>query len=194
MIEPYLIVGLGNPGDRYVGTRHNIGYDFIKEFAKKYLCTPQKKKNLYGELAKATIADKQVFLFRPTTYMNLSGKAIVECINYYKISLEKVLVVVDEVDLLLGQIRIRAKGSAGTHNGLKDIEKRLLTKEYARLRVGIGPCERELLQDFVLQKFTSDERQILEGVYRKVEATIEIWLNYGMMDAMLFANTHLKNI
>ena len=152
------IIGLGNIGKEYEHTRHNSGFIALDEIAEKYNITLDKKKKkcIYGE---GTINGEKVSFVKPTTYMNLSGEAIVEMMNWYKITPEDIFVIYDDVDLKLGTIRYREKGSAGTHNGMRNIIANLKTEEFARLRIGIenrGEVPIPLM-DYVLQKFSKDE-------------------------------------
>ncbi len=168
------IIGLGNIGKEYENTRHNSGFITLDAIAKKYNIEMDKKKKkcVYGE---GIINDVKVAFVKPTTYMNLSGEAIVEMINWYKITPQDILVIYDDVDLKLGTIRYREKGSAGTHNGIKNIIANLKTEEFARVRIGIenrGEVPIPLM-DYVLQKFNKDElNQIKEQIVPQVEENI----------------------
>ena len=168
------IIGLGNVGKEYENTRHNSGFIALDEIAKKYNISidKKKKKSLYGE---GMINGEKVSLVKPTTYMNLSGEAIVEMMNWYKITPEDILVIYDDIDLKLGTIRYREKGSAGTHNGMRNIIANLKTEEFARLRIGIenrGGVPIPLM-DYVLQKFSKEElKEIKEQIIPQVEENI----------------------
>lgn len=168
------IIGLGNIGKEFENTRHNSGFIALDEIAKKYSINLDKKKKkcIYGE---GIINGHKVSLVKPTTYMNLSGEAIVEMINWYKITAEDILVIYDDVDLKLGTIRYREKGSAGTHNGMKNIIANLKTEKFARARIGIenrGEIPIPLM-DYVLQKFSKDElNEIKEKIVPQVEENI----------------------
>jgi len=186
----YLIVGLGNPGSKYAKTRHNIGFEVLDELASKYELKLQEKRKLNGFVATGEIDHTKVVLLKPTTYMNLSGKAVRECINYYKI--ENVLVIVDDIDTPLGELRLKPFGGAGTHNGLKSIEHELNSKSYARLKIGIGIDKIINLEEFVLKKFSPFEEPVIESVKQKALDTINILLKEGMEKAMNFANTRIK--
>ena len=168
------IIGLGNIGKEYENTRHNSGFIAIEELARKYniKLDKKRKKCIYGE---GIINGKKVSLIKPTTYMNLSGEAIVEMINWYKITPKEIVVIYDDIDLNLGTIRYREKGSGGTHNGMKNIIANIKTEEFARIRIGIEN-RKDIpipLMDYVLQKFGSDEINILKGeTFLQIEENI----------------------
>ena len=168
------IIGLGNIGKEYENTRHNSGFIALDEIAIKYnvALDKKKKKCIYGE---GVINGKKVSLIKPTTYMNLSGEAIIEMINWYKITPSDILVIYDDVDLKFGTIRYREKGSAGTHNGMRNIIANLKTEEFARVRIGIenrGEIQISLM-DYVLQKFRKEELdEIKEQIVAQVEENI----------------------
>ncbi|HAZ15102.1 MAG: aminoacyl-tRNA hydrolase [Chlamydiae bacterium GWC2_50_10] len=157
MEKKKLIVGLGNPGREYEKTRHNMGYEVVKAFAEKQRLSFKRKFALLGRVAMGVVSDKQIVLLLPTTYMNRSGSAVKRCLTRYRIGNEELLVIVDDVDLPFGKLRMREKGSSGGHNGLKSIEETLGTQNYARLRVGISDHAEGELADYVLARFTSDE-------------------------------------
>ena len=170
----YLVAGLGNPGSQYEMTRHNIGFHKIKKL---------KFKALYGE---CEIAGEKVFLAKPQTYMNLSGDSIAEFASFYKIPTENIVIISDDIALAAGKIRIRAKGSAGGHNGLKSIIYRLNSDAFARVRIGVGQPEHEDydLADYVLGRFSKEEIPILENsIIRSYKAVCEIIEN-GTQSAM----------
>ena len=168
------IIGLGNIGRQYENTRHNAGFIAIDELSQKYniKLDKKRKKYIYGE---GFINGKKVSLIKPTTYMNLSGEAIVEMMNWYKITPREIVVIYDDIDLNLGTIRYREKGSGGTHNGMKNIIENIKTEEFSRVRIGIEN-RKDIpipLMDYVLQKFGADEREkILTQVIPDVEEKI----------------------
>jgi len=190
--KSYLIVGLGNPGKQYVKTRHNIGFEILDDLASKHDLKLQEKRKLNGLIAITEIEQNMVVLLKPTTYMNLSGKAVKGCVNYYKIDVEGVFVIVDDIDTPLGELRLKPFGGAGTHNGLKSIEYELNSKSYARLKIGIGTDKIINLEEFVLKKFLPSETQVIKNVKQKALDTIEILFKEGMEKAMNFANTRIK--
>ncbi len=153
----YVIVGLGNPGKQYNKTRHNVGFDVIDMLAKEYgiSVTKIKHKALIGE---GRIGTEKVLLVKPQTYMNLSGETLIDIYNYYKVDLENIVVIYDDIDLDVGKLRIRKKGSAGTHNGMRSIVKCLGSTEFPRVRVGVSkPMPGQNLADFVLSRFRKEE-------------------------------------
>jgi peptidyl-tRNA hydrolase, PTH1 family len=160
---PLLIVGLGNPGKKYDGTRHNVGFEILDAWAEKLGASFAHKKQFLSFIASTSYEGRKLLLIKPDTYMNLSGSAVRKVADYYGIETANILVVTDDIYLPLGQIRFRQKGSAGGHNGLKDIQNHLGTSEYARLRVGVGaPGGEQDLADYVLDKFTRQEKQQIE--------------------------------
>ena len=159
-MDKYLIVGLGNPGSEYAETRHNIGYMVLDAFAKASNIVFSDRR--YGYVAETSIRGRKLFLLKPTTYMNLSGNAVRYWLNKENIDESRLLVIVDDLSLPLGAIRLKASGSAGTHNGLGHIQQ-LIGQKYARLRVGIGnDFPRGTQVNYVLGRFADDERTILE--------------------------------
>lgn len=181
----YLIVGLGNPGREYEMTRHNIGFAVIDYIADKHdiKVNKLKFKALYGE---GNIAGEKVFAVKPQTYMNLSGESVREFCAFYKIPPENVLVIFDDISLEPGKIRLRKKGSAGGHNGIKSIIYQLQTDNFPRIKVGVGsPPHKDFdLADYVLGRFTKEEIPVLEdAIIRSSEAT-EAAIKSGMDFAM----------
>lgn len=158
----YIIVGLGNPGKQYDKTRHNVGFDVIDMLANEYdiSVTKIKHKALIGE---GRIGSEKVLLVKPQTYMNLSGETLIDIYNYYKVDLENIVVIYDDIDLDVGKLRIRKKGSGGTHNGMRSIVKCLGSTEFPRVRVGVSkPMPGQNLADFVLSRFRKEEVDDLE--------------------------------
>lgn len=180
----YLIVGLGNPENEYSGTRHNMGFDVLNCISKKTGIEINKSnfKAIYGM---GNIGKEKVILAKPQTYMNLSGEAIIQIKNFYKIENEKTIIVYDDMDLEIGEIRIRKQGSSGTHNGMKSVINCLGTKEFPRVRVGIGKPEKGYdLINYVIGKIPKEEKKILEkSIEFAAEATIKI-IESGINNAM----------
>jgi len=180
----YLIVGLGNPEADYSKTRHNMGFNTINKIAEKYGIQMNKKKfdSLYGE---GFIEKEKVILLKPQTYMNLSGKAMIQVINFYKIDLENVCVIYDDMDVNPGEIKIRKKGGPGSHNGMKSVIAELNSEEFARIRVGIGTPEfKGDMINYVIGAIPEEEQKILdEGTTKAKEAMISI-LKEGIDKAM----------
>lgn len=152
-----LIVGLGNPGKNYELTRHNVGFMTIDEVAKHYGVEFRLESKLKGMLACVNHKGEKTFLLKPMTYMNLSGDSIRAVVNFYKIDIDEVLIICDDLDSKTGRVRLRANGSSGGHNGLKSIESQLGTQEYKRIKIGIDRSNIIPVIDWVLQKFSQDE-------------------------------------
>ena len=159
----YAVIGLGNVGKQYQGTRHNVGFDTVDYLAYKNKVELNKSKfnSLFGEYR---INGEKILLVKPTTYMNRSGFAVVDLQNFYKIPTKNLIVVYDDVDLELGQLRIRSKGSAGSHNGMKSVIYQLGEDIFPRIRIGVGRDERMDLAAYVLQKFSKEERDIVKDI------------------------------
>lgn len=171
----YIIVGLGNPTKQYEGTRHNVGFDVIDRLADKYQINVNTRK-ARAFVGTGRIEGQAVILVKPQTYMNLSGESVRSLVDFYKIDQEHELIVVyDDVNLDVGQIRIRARGSAGGHNGIKNIIAQLGTQEFLRVRVGVGKKPKEYnLADYVLGHFPKGELEELEEGYTNTLQSIEL--------------------
>jgi PTH1 family peptidyl-tRNA hydrolase len=185
IIPMYLIVGLGNPGKQYDMTRHNIGFHTIDYIAEKYgaRMTKLKFKAVYGE---CIIAGEKVYLVKPQTYMNLSGDSVAEMAQFYKIPPENIIIINDDISLDTGRIRIRKKGSAGGHNGLKSIILRLNSDEFPRVKMGVGAPKHDDydLADFVLGRFTKEEIPVMEEAIKKAEGAVSEIIKNGTESAM----------
>ncbi|MHC4928975.1 MAG: aminoacyl-tRNA hydrolase [Planctomycetota bacterium] len=178
-----LIAGLGNPGSKYDETRHNVGFRVVDALAERFgekVC--RKKFNALTEEIHAE--DTKLLLIKPQDYMNRSGHAIATAAGFYKLGPADVLVVTDDMALDVGRLRIRAKGSAGGHNGLKDIIARLGSDDFARLRVGIGDSGRMDAADYVLSRFSAEERAIVDNAVQTAVDAICCWLRDGVDIAM----------
>ncbi|CCZ14976.1 MAG: aminoacyl-tRNA hydrolase [Prevotella sp. AG:487_50_53] len=159
-MDKYLIVGLGNPGDEYAGTRHNTGFMILDAFAKASNIVFEDKR--YGFVAETSLKGRKLFLLKPTTYMNLSGNAVRYWLNKENIDQSRLLVIVDDLSLPLGAFRLKASGSNGGHNGLGNIQQ-LIGQQYARLRMGIGnDFPRGAQVDWVLGKYSDDDMKVLQ--------------------------------
>lgn len=159
-MDKYLIVGLGNPGDEYAGTRHNTGFMILDAFAKASNIVFEDKR--YGFVAETSLKGRKLFLLKPTTYMNLSGNAVRYWLNKENIDQSRLLVIVDDLSLPLGAFRLKASGSNGGHNGLGNIQQ-LIGQQYARLRIGIGnDFARGAQVDWVLGKYSDDDMKVLQ--------------------------------
>lgn len=175
----YLIVGLGNIGDEYVGTRHNIGFRTLDAFAKKQGAEWADKR--YGAIAKMRVKNAELTLLKPSTYMNLSGQAVRYWAQQEKIPVENILVIVDDLSLPVGKIRLRGNGSAGGHNGLKNIESCMMTQNYARIKFGIGNDFPKGAQvDFVLGQFSDEDNKIIEEKLEYVGEAIKSFCLQGL--------------
>ncbi len=177
-----LVVGLGNPGQAYRGTRHNFGFEVLDLLARQENLTWKKARFAQAETCR--LADG-AWLVKPQTYMNLSGDAVRQCLNWFRVTPEQLLVVVDDIHLPLGQLRLRPSGSAGGHNGLKSIESRLGTRDYVRLRGGVGaPGQPEALKGHVLGKFDKNEATIMNEALAKAAGGIQSARQSGLDIAM----------
>jgi len=174
LTKTLLIVGLGNPGEEYADTRHNIGFMCVDEFARKNNFDPWiAKKDLKCELTQTNLGDARVILVKPRTFMNLSGEAVQAVQHFYKLSNEQTVVVHDELDINFGQVRMRVGGSAAGNNGVKSVSQHI-GGDYGRVRIGIGPKTPEQMDtaDFVLQDFTHDQQGQLPALKREVSAIL----------------------
>lgn len=181
----YIIVGLGNPTRQYEGTKHNVGFDTIDYLINEYQIPSSGTghKALFG---KGMIAGQKVIVAKPMTYMNLSGESVRELVNYYKVDPESELIVVyDDISLAPGQIRIRKKGSAGGHNGIKNIIAHLGTQVFKRVKVGVGEKPKGYdLADYVLSRFPKDERVLMEEAFERAGEAAVCMMNDTMEHAM----------
>lgn len=184
----YLIAGLGNPTKEYAGTRHNIGYDTITRLSDDYRIPLDFKKHK-GLCGKGVISGEKVILVQPLTYMNLSGDCIKEAADYYKIDSQHIIVIYDDISLPVGKLRVRAKGSAGGHNGMKSIIARLGTEEFARVRIGIGekPSGWDLA-DYVLGRFSKEELPFMREAVGNAAKACDIIMQEGIELAMTKCN------
>ncbi|PIT16909.1 aminoacyl-tRNA hydrolase [Snodgrassella alvi] len=163
-----LIVGLGNPGKEYEHTRHNIGFDFVDELASLWKIGLKEEKKFFGQVARVNLNEGEIWLLKPSTYMNKSGTAVQALTKFYKISPEEILIIHDELDIPCGQIRFKKGGSNGGHNGLKDIQAWLGTPDFYRLRLGIGhPGDRNLVVHYVLNKPQAQEQALITEAIQK---------------------------
>jgi len=181
-----LIVGLGNPGRQYARTRHNAGFMVLDRLAERWRVSFASKKKFSARVALLDRDGSRLLLCKPETFMNASGEAVKAISAFYRVAPESILTVVDDADLPLGEIRLRPRGSSGGHHGLESIEQHLGTREFPRLRVGIGRHEsgaREIT-DYVLSQFGPDEAELLEKVLTRACDQIECWLSDGILQAM----------
>ena len=189
----YIIAGLGNPTLQYEGTRHNVGFDVIDTLADKYNISVDARKSS-AFIGKGMIEGQKVILVKPQTYMNLSGESIRVLVDYYKIDVEhELLVIYDDISLDVGQLRIRKKGSAGGHNGIKNIIANLGTQNFPRIKVGVGEKPKKYdLADYVLSHFSKAERELMEEGYQKAVKAVEMLLDGEMEAAMNEYNRKVK--
>jgi PTH1 family peptidyl-tRNA hydrolase len=185
-MEPlHLIVGLGNPGADYAKTRHNAGFLLVEKLAAQWQAGWNSERKFAARMAKAERSGKKVLLCEPQTFMNLSGEAVAAVQQFYQLPLGNILVVVDDADLPLGEIRLRPGGGSGGHHGLESVAQHLGSKEYARLRIGIGrKNEARQITGHVLGKFSADENALLEKVLERAAGQLECWLDAGLQKAM----------
>ena len=180
----FLIVGLGNPGVEYAATRHNIGFDMITYLSDKYNI-PVNSREGKALVGKGILAGEKVMLAQPQTYMNLSGESVRALMDYYKIDIEDLLVIYDDISLDVGQIRMRGKGSAGGHNGIKSIIQHTGTQEFARIKIGVGQKpEGGALVKHVLGRFSREEDGMFRDVFALAEEGLLAWLQEDMKSAM----------
>ena len=178
----FLIVGLGNPGKEYEGTRHNVGFEVIDYLSNKYNIDVNrtKFKGIYGE---GFIGNNKVILLKPTTYMNLSGESIREVINFYKLNNDEVIVIYDDISLEIGNLRIREKGSAGGHNGIKSIIANIGGDVFPRIKIGVGQPNGDLVSH-VLGRFSKEESEVLMEVIEASLIGVEGIIKDGTKEAM----------
>jgi PTH1 family peptidyl-tRNA hydrolase len=181
-----LIVGLGNPGSQYEKTRHNAGFMAVDRLQKRWAAGAIPKGRFSGVCVETSIKLERVLLLKPTTYMNLSGRSVAEAIGFYKIDpAQELLVIVDDVALPSGAVRLRAGGGPGGHNGLSDIQRALGTDQYPRLRIGVDACPPMMkLEDYVLGRFTSEQMALVEPSLDKAADAAELFAAQGITAAM----------
>jgi PTH1 family peptidyl-tRNA hydrolase len=179
-----LVVGLGNPGRKYEGTRHNVGFRVLAELARRH-GRSQPKQAFQGEVVEAAIAEEKTLLLCPHTLMNRSGGSVLAARDFYKIENENLLIVSDDLNLPLGKLRFRASGSSGGQKGLGDVIERLGTQDIARLRIGIGspPGERDAA-DWVLGRFTKSEQAEIDVAVMQAADAVEVWAKEGVARSM----------
>ena len=177
-MDKFLIVGLGNPGEKYYNTRHNIGFELLDFICKKH--ESEFETNRLGQISKISIKGRKVLLLKPNTFMNLSGKSVKYWMLHENIKLKNILIISDDLNLPLGKIRFRAKGSSGGHNGLENIAQALNSIEYPRLRIGIGNDKNSNQIDFVLGKFNNNEYDIIHSNFDLISKSINSFILSGI--------------
>lgn len=187
----FVIAGLGNPGKKYEKTRHNMGFLVIDKLAEKndIKVNKIKHKSLVGD---GFISDRKSLLVKPQTYMNLSGEALREVMDYYNVDIEDLIVIYDDFDIELGSIRIRKKGSAGSHNGMKSIIYQLQSQDFPRIRIGIGKSGSADWKDFVLGKLGKEEQKMIDDAVEKAADAVMCILEKGIDKAMNEYNIKAK--
>lgn len=200
-----LVVGLGNPGSEYVGTRHNVGFDVIDRLAEKLgwvrpgdfdrvARTKFDALSFDGLVDVTSSGQEKLLLLKPTTYMNLSGRSVQQAMAFYQLSHRDVMVVLDDLALPCGKIRLRGSGSSGGHNGLKDIEKMIGTNAYPRLRIGIDPPPQFVPgRDYVLGKWSAEQKQKINPALDRACGAILTWVDRGIEKAMSQFNVEEKS-
>jgi len=189
MTDTFLIVGLGNPGPEYRNTRHNAGFMVVDGLASACGVYFNAWQGDLAEYAKTEMSGKTVYLFKPLTYMNLSGRAVSSFSNFYKIPPSQILIIFDDISLPLGSVRLRRSGSAGGQNGMKNIIELAGTQDIARLRIGTGPVPPHFdLKDFVLSKFKPADKELLDSALEKASVAVKEMLERGIDEAMTRAN------
>ena len=192
-MRKFLIVGLGNPGKTYEGTRHNIGFALLRKLAQKHHLEFRERSKWESMIAEGAIQGAPVNLMMPQTFINNSGQALVPALNYLNVDLPELLVVVDDVAIPFGELRLKLNSGSGGHNGLKSIEEHLQTNRFARLRIGVGDRVQGDLSSHVLGKFSKEEGELLPAILDRAIQAVEIWLNKGITSAMDFANRSPSN-
>jgi len=189
-----LIVGLGNPGARYARTRHNVGFQLLDRLAGCWQANWKLEKKFQANVAQAGWQGHALLLAQPQTFMNSSGEAVAALMAYYRVPLANLLVAVDDADLPLGEIRLRARGSSGGHHGLDSIGQHVSSREFARLRIGIGRTAdgRREITDYVLAPFEKAEAPVLEEVLTAAASQVECWVAGGIEKAMNQFNGAVK--
>jgi PTH1 family peptidyl-tRNA hydrolase len=178
-----VVVGLGNPGPKYAGTRHNVGFDVIDYLARGPAVGPFRQQ-FHAQVAEATEGGEKVLLVKPETFMNLSGRAVRAVVDFYKLPVTDLLVVCDDFNLPLGKLRARAKGSHGGQNGLRNVQEQLGTDGYARLRLGVGQPAPGDAVDHVLSRFKPAERAAVEGAVAGAAQAVLVWVRQGLEACM----------
>ena len=182
-----LVVGLGNPGPEYDGTRHNVGFEVVDRLARRWAdpAASVARNRFSGLVVEAMIRDEKVLLLKPLTYMNLSGKAVAEALRFYKMSpADDLLVMVDDTALDCGSIRLKPGGGAGGHNGLSDVSRLLGTDAWPRLRIGVDKPGRIPLKNYVLGRFTPEQQPLVESSLGEAADAAACWASEGLATAM----------
>lgn len=189
-----LLIGIGNPGEEYRYTRHNVGFLTVESFVNHFHQKFERNSKLKSLVASFFIEESKIIVIKPLTFVNLSGEAVLAVMNYHKISRENILVISDDVNLSLGNIRLRTQGSSGGHNGLKNIIEKLGSSGYPRLRIGIGNVDAERLSKYVLSEFSIDERIRLNVVIEKTIPFLASWVTCSFQEIeLIFSRLQEQN-
>ena len=178
-----IVVGLGNPGRNYTGTRHNVGFAVVDSLASGP-SVGRFQSRFQAQVAEYMEGNEKVLLLEPETFMNLSGRSVRQAVDFYNLPVSDLLVVCDDFNLPLGKLRVRAKGTHGGHNGLRDIQNHLGTTEYARLRVGVGAPKPDEAVDHVLGRFRPSERPVIDEAVALAVQAVVVWITRGVADCM----------
>lgn len=180
-----LIAGLGNPGPRYASSRHNIGFMVVDELVRRWQLGPGRYESFCQGLVWDTQrASERVLLLKPQTFMNCSGASVAALWRYYQLDSQELLVVVDDLDLPVGRLRLRAGGASGGHHGLADVIRHLGTDQFPRLRIGIGKVPAAVTVEYVLSRFTPQEQEIIAAAVRTAAEAVQCWISEGVTAAM----------
>lgn len=183
-IKMYVIVGLGNPGDRYAETKHNIGFITIDYLAEQHSIKMNKTKHK-GIIGEGAMGGEKILLVKPQTFMNLSGQCVMDIVNFYKVPASNLIVIYDDIDLPVGKVRIRPNGSSGTHNGMRSIIYLINNQEFPRVRIGVGKQPEYMdLADYVMTKFNGEEKPLMEDAIKKSATAVEEIVKSGINIAM----------
>ncbi len=188
-----VLVGLGNPGKKYVGTRHNVGFEVIAEFSRRHAGAKPKLK-FEAEVGEVLVAGQKLLLVAPQTYMNASGRAVRQLVDFYQLSLADLMIVCDDINLPLGKLRVRRSGTSGGQKGLENVIQHFGTPGVARLRIGVGlPETGRDSSDYVLERFHKSEQAVIDAAILAAADAVEIWMALGIDQAMNRFNVGCKN-
>jgi PTH1 family peptidyl-tRNA hydrolase len=179
----HIVVGLGNPGKRYAGTRHNVGFDVVDALAESPNAD-RFRTRFQADVAELREGGETILLVKPQTFMNLSGQSVRQVVDFYQVPLENLLVVCDDINLPLGKLRFRAKGTHGGHNGLRDIQNHLGTTDYARLRIGVDAPDEDDAVDHVLGRFRPSELPLIDAAVSQAVQGVALWWQEGIEKCM----------
>ena len=179
-----LVIGLGNPGKEYVNTRHNIGYSFVDYYINKKFGDVNWIKKFDGKYTQVVVDKEKVLFLKPETYMNLSGNSVRKIVDYYDISIDDIIVISDDLDLLVGNFKLKMDGSCGGHNGLRDIENKLGTSKYKRLKIGISNDKKTDTKEYVLGKFSKEELDVYSILFIRLSDVLDDYFKLNFTDLM----------